>query len=349
MSVIREEFGANKAGETIYLYTITNNKGMSVKVMNYGANLVQVNVPDKDGNTRDVVLGFDEANRYFENGSFFGAAVGPCANRTANAQFAIDGTVYHLDVNDGPNNLHSHMENGYHKRMWDAQYGEDFVKFSLKDTDGNLGLPGNRLVELTYTLSEDNRIRLHYYMESDKKTLFNMTNHSYFNLKGQGNGNIEDHVITIKASHYLPVVPGAIPTGEIAPVAGTVMDFTTPYTIGERVREDFEQLVLTKGYDHNWVLDDFDGSVQLVASAESAESGITMKAYTNLPGMQFYAGNCIGEESGKGGTMYGARSGFCFETQFYPDCANQSQFPSAIFGPDRAYDYTTIYEFGVKA
>lgn len=348
VSVKKEEFGTTPQGEKIYAYTLSNKNGMSVTVLNFGANVNSICVPDKNGKVEDVVLGFDKLENYYANYSFFGAAVGPIANRTGGAKFTLNGTEYHLDVNDGVNNLHTHLDKAFHKRVWDAQAGEDFVKFTLKEADGSLGLPGNRTVSLIYTLTEDNRIEMHYHMESDRDTVFNMTNHSYFNLKGQGNGKIEDHVLWLKASHFTPVVKGSIPTGEIAPVAGTPMDFTTAHRVGERIADDYEQTNLAGGYDHNWVIDDFDGSLKHFATVEEPESGRIMKAYTNLPGVQFYAGNFIGEEEGKGGALYGKRSGLCLETQFYPDTANKAQFPSATFGPDRIYDYSTVYEFGVK-
>jgi len=348
VSVKKEEFGTTPQGEQIYAYTLSNKKGMSVTVLNFGANVNSIRVPDKNGKVEDVVLGFDKLENYYANYSFFGAAVGPIANRTGGAKFTLNGTEYHLDVNDGVNNLHSHLDKAFHKRVWDAQVGEDFVKFTLKEADGSLGLPGNRTVSLVYTLTDDNRIEMHYHMESDRDTVFNMTNHSYFNLKGQGNGKIEDHVLWLKASHFTPVVKGSIPTGEIAPVAGTPMDFTTAHRVGEHIADDYEQINLAGGYDHNWVIDDFDGSLKHFATVEEPESGRIMKAYTNLPGVQFYAGNFIGEEEGKGGALYGKRSGLCLETQFYPDTANKAQFPSATFGPDRIYDYSTVYEFGVK-
>ena len=348
VSVKKEEFGTTPQGEKIYAYTLSNKNGMSVTVLNFGANVNSIRVPDKNGKVEDVVLGFDKLENYYANYSFFGAAIGPIANRTGGAKFTLNGTEYHLDVNDGVNNLHSHLDKAFHKRVWDAQVGEDFVKFTLKEADGSLGLPGNRKVSLVYTLTDDNRIEMHYHMESDRDTVFNMTNHSYFNLKGQGNGKIEDHVLWLKASYFTPVVKGSIPTGEIAPVAGTPMDFTTAHRVGEHIADDYEQTNLAGGYDHNWVIDDFDGSLKHFATVEEPESGRIMKAYTNLPGVQFYAGNFIGEEEGKGGALYGKRSGLCLETQFYPDTANKAQFPSATFGPDRIYDYSTVYEFGVK-
>ena len=349
MAVSKELFGTCKTGEKIYLYTLSNQKGMSVQVTNFGAILVSVRTPDKTGRTEDVVLGFDTLAEYEKNPSFFGATVGPNANRVGGARFSIDGEEYRLDVNDSGNNLHTHMEGAFHKRVWDVQEGEDRVLFSLTEPDGSLGLPGNRRVRLSYALTEGNRLELHYHGESDRKTIFNLTNHSYFNLEGEGKGRIEDHVLWMKASHYTPVGTTPIPTGEIAPVTGTPMDFTKPARVGERIDGDFSQLKVTGGYDHNWVIDDFDGSVKLFAKVKAPVSGRTMKAYTNLPGVQFYAGNFIDTQKGKGGKEYGKRSGLCLETQFYPDTPNKPEFPSSVFGPDRIYDYTTIYEFGVEA
>lgn len=348
MAVSVKEFGKTPSGEGIQLYTIENARGMAAQVMNYGAILVSLTAPGREGSMADVVLGFDRAEQYFGNYSFFGATVGPNANRTGNAQFSIDGKTYKLDVNDGVNNLHSHIEKGYHKRIWAAEAGRDSVSFFLSAEAGDLGFPGNKEVSVTYTLTDQGRLELHYHAESDENTLINMTNHTYFNLEGAGNGNIEEHTLWLKASHYTPVAAGAIPTGEIAAVSGTPLDFTTPQKVGSRIREDFDQLKLTGGYDHNWVIDDFDGSVQLFAEVKAPKSGRVLRAYTNLPGVQFYAGNFIDRQTGKGGAEYGARSGLCLETQFYPDTANKPRFPSAVFGRDRMYDYTTVYEFSAE-
>lgn len=348
MSVSREEFGTSPAGEQIDLYTITNSKGMSAQVTNYGAILVTLTAPDKDGRSEDVVLGFDEARDYFGNPSFFGATIGPSANRIGGAKFTLDGKTYELDLNDGENNLHSHMEQGWHKRVWEAWAGENSVCFTVTDKDGNMGFPANKKCSLTYTLTDEGKLILHYYGEYDRRGLLNLTNHTYFNLDGHAGGSIEDHTLWLKASRYTPVKEGCIPTGELAPVAGTPMDFTTPHRIGERIEADFEQLKLGKGYDHNWVIDDFDGSVQHFATLRAKHSGRVLRAYTNLPGVQFYAGNCIDPQTGKGGAAYGKRCGLCLETQFFPDTANRPEFPSAVFGPDRIYDYTTVYEFSTE-
>ena len=345
MSVQVQNFGKAKNGREIKLFTISNKKGMQAAVTNIGAVLVKLLVPDAKGTLADVVLGFDHGEDYYENGSFFGAVVGPNANRIGGASFEIDGVKYQLDVNDGPNNLHSDFEKGYHKAIWDAQVGENSVTFTLTDTDGNMGFPGNKKVQVVYTLDEENGITLHYHASSDKKTVLNLTNHSYFNLDGHDSGSIEGHELTLNCSKYTPVVAGAIPTGELAPVAGTFMDFTQPKVVGKEINEKWEQLLLTKGYDHNWVIDGADGTLREIATVKGPKSGRVMKVYTTLPGVQFYAGNCIAPQSGKGGVMYGPRMGLCLETQYYPDTVHQAAFPSCIFGPDRDYDSVTTYRF----
>lgn len=345
MSIVKREFGITPDGEKITLYAISNSKGMCAEVINYGAILVALKVPDKNGKIEDVVLGYEKLEGYYENPSFFGATVGPNANRIGNAAFELDGVKYVLDKNDGENNLHSHIEKGYHKVVWNAQEGDNSVTFTFEDVDGNLGFPGNRKFSVTYTLDEENKLTLHYHGISDKNTIINFTNHTYFNLTGHNSGRIEDHVLCLKASNYTPAVPGSIPTGEIAPVEGTPMDFTKPCRIGDRIDADFEQLTMAGGYDHNWVIDGWDGKVQLFAELSAPGTDRVMKAYTDLPGVQFYAGNFVQPADGKEGAAYGPRTGLCLETQFYPDTANKVNFPSAVFGPDREYDYTTIYEF----
>lgn len=345
MAVQVQDFGRTKEGKEIKLYTISNGKGMQAAVTNFGAILVKLLVPDRNGKVDDLVLGLERGEDYYDNGSFFGATVGPNANRIAGASFEIDGVKYQLDVNDGPNNLHSDFDKGYHKALWNAEIGENSVKFSLEDTDGNMGFPGNKKIQVTYTLDENNGLELRYHGTSDKKTVLNLTNHTYFNLDGHDSGSIEGHELTLNCSKYTPVVAGAIPTGELAPVAGTFMDFTQPKVIGKEIGEPWEQLLLTKGYDHNWVIDGADGTLRHIATLKGPKSGRVMKAYTTLPGVQFYAGNCIGAQKGKGGITYGPRMGLCLETQYYPDTVHQPDFPSCIFGPDRDYDSVTVYRF----
>lgn len=345
MSVKKELFGTTKSGSEIYKYWLENEKGMKAGIINYGAILVNLFVPDKNGQTADVVLGFDGLEPYFENGCFFGATVGPNANRISRAAFVLDGQKYQLDANDGENNLHSHRELGYHKRVWEAKEGNNRVAFSLEDEDGSMGFPGNKKVQVVYTLTEDNQLEIQYEAVSDKKTIINMTNHTYFNLAGHNQGKIYDHVLTLNASAYTPVVPGAIPTGKIADVTGTPFDFTKAKRIGEEIDADDEQLKITGGYDHNWVLDGKPGVLREFATVTEPISGRCMKAYTDLPGVQFYAGNFIDPQEGKEKAEYGARSGLCLETQYFPDTANKSDFPSAVFGPDKKYVSTTIYKF----
>lgn len=345
MAVNTSLFGKYPDGRDIMLYTITNKNGMQAAVTNIGAILVKLLVPDMDGRVEDVVLGFDRGEDYLVNGSFFGAVIGPNANRIGGASFAIDGVTYRLDVNDGPNNLHSHKEEGYHKQLWMAEIGDDSVTFLLEDTDGKMGFPGNKKISVTYTLDDANTLRLHYHGSSDKKTVLNLTNHSYFNLDGHDSGRVEEHTLRLEASSYTPVVAGAIPTGEIAPVAGTPMDFTVEKKIGRDIEADFRQLHLTGGYDHNWVIDGWNGELRHFATVKGAKSGRVMEAYTTLPGVQFYAGNFIDRQSGKEGVTYGPRMGLCLETQYYPDSANQPEFPSCIFGEGNDYDSVTEYRF----
>ncbi len=340
-----ELFGKTATGEEIYRYWLENSKGMRAGIINYGAILVNLFVPDKDGNVADVVLGYDTLEPYLENGCFFGAVIGPNANRVGKASFVLEGQRYELDVNDGENNLHSHKEQGYHKRVWEASPGEGSITFSLTDSDGNMGFPGNKKIRVTYTLTEDNGLKLQYEGESDKNTLINMTNHTYFNLAGHDKGKIYDHVLTLRASAYTPVAAGSIPTGEIAPVAGTPFDFTKGKKIGQEIDVECEQLKITGGYDHNWVLDGQAGDIREFAVVEEPVSGRCMKAYTDLPGVQFYAGNFIDEQTGKENARYGARCGLCLETQYFPDTANRPDFPSAVYGPERKYRSTTIYKF----
>lgn len=345
MSVEISAFGTYPDGRDILLYTLSNEGGMKVSVTNIGAALVKVLVPDKSGKTEDVVLGFGRGEDYLGNPSFIGIVIGPCANRTGNASFQIDGHTYQLDVNDGVNNLHSHKAYGYHKSLWQADVQADSVTFSLKDTDGNMGFPGNKSVSVTYSLNEENQLKLHYHGTSDKKTVLNLTNHTYFNLDGHDSGSMEAHELWIGASEFTPADAGSIPTGEILPVKGTPMDFTEAKSIGRDIDADFEQLKFAGGYDHNWVIDGWDGRLRHFATVRAPRSGRVMKAYTTLPGVQFYAGNFIDRQTGKDGVSYGPRAGLCLETQYFPDSANKHRFPSDIFGEGREYDSVTVYQF----
>ena len=346
MAVKREFWGEATNGAPIYAYHLTNNSGVEVVVLNFGATIRNIFVPDKDGNRVDVALGYDDYKAYFTNDCFLGATVGPTANRIANARYSIDGKEFILPINDGPNNLHTDMNNGFHKRVWDAEEGENFVKFYLKAEDGDLGFSGNREFELTYTLTDDKALSLHYHATSDARTLINMTNHVYFNLNGHNAGSCLDHVMKMNASHYTPVINSeAIPTGEIASVAGTPFDFSQEKTFAKDIDADNEQLKFVGGYDHNYVIDDADGTRRIFCTVSSPVTGITMQCSSTLPGFQLYTGNFLNNVSGKDGAVYKKRDGFCLETQFYPNSINQEGFPDSVFGPDREYDTVTVYQF----
>ncbi len=344
MSVIAEPFGVYPGGGKITLYTISNSRGMQVSVTNIGAALVKVMCPDGEGKTADVVLGFDTGEDYLNNPSFFGVVIGPNANRTGGASYQLDGNTWQLDANDGPNNLHSHKEKGWHKCLWDAVVNDMSVTFLLEDTDGNLGFPGNKKASVTYSLDEENALRLHYHGISDRRTILNLTNHTYFNLEGHDSGNIERHELQLEASRYTPADSGSIPTGEIAEVGGTPMDFRSLKRIGEEIGAEFEQLKFAGGYDHNWVIDGWDGKLRHFATLR-VPSGRMMEGYTTLPGVQFYAGNFIDEQTGKDGASYGFRSGMCLETQYFPDAIHKPEFPGAVFGEETEYDSVTVYQF----
>lgn len=345
MAVSKELFGKTNDGREVSLYTITNKKGMKAQVMDFGAILVRLFIPNKDGSLTDVVEGYDTLKPYFKNGSHFGATIGPNANRVGGAKYTLDGVTYQLAVNDGKNNLHSDFDNAFQKRVWDAAMGDNSVTFTVKKEDGDLGFPGNTVTSVTYTLTNDDELELSYHSSSDKNTIINPTNHTYFNLSGHGSGTIENEKLWLNASNFTEIVKGAIPTGKIVPVKGTPLDFTVSKRIGDEIDADFEQLKLTKGYDHNWVLDDYDGTVHLIARVDDEAAGKSMEVYTDLPGVQFYAGNGTKKQKGKEGKQYGKRTGLCLETQFFPDTANKPQFPSCVFGPDREYNSVTIYKF----
>lgn len=342
---MKEVYGVTKKGETIYSYTLTNSKGLKVVVINYGAILDKVYVPDKDGNVVDVTLSSSCLAEYEADGNFLGATVGPNANRIAKAEVPIDGVVYQMLKNDGDNNLHSDVVDGIHKRVWDAVEGDNSVTFTLSIPDGEYGLPGNRKMEVTYSVTEDNGLKIEYYGTSDKRTIYNMTNHTHFNLAGHNSGSVLDQVLWLNCSNFTPVVQGAIPTGEIESVVGTVLDFTTPKAVGTDINADNEQMKLVSGYDFNYVIDNFDGTIKEVASLTDPVSGRVMKVLTDLPGIQLYTDNFVENAPGKDGYTYNPRNGLCLETQAYPDSIHRDNFPDVIYGPEREYRTTTIYKF----
>ena len=341
----RRSFGKTKEGVEVFLYTLENKKGIKAEITNFGANLVNLIVPDKEGNERDVVLGFEDVSGYEENPSFFGALIAPSANRIAKASFTLEGNTYYLKKNNGENNLHSDEVLGSHKRIWQVKEGEQEVSFSLKYEDGELGFPGNREFKVTYSLNEENELKISYQGRSDKPTVINPTNHSYFNLKGHSSGKIEDHTIELYASNYTPADKESIPYGDIVSVEGTPMDLRKETVVGDKIDSDFEQLNFAAGYDHNWVTDNYDNKVRKIAVVKSPAKDCVMEVYTDLPGVQFYAGNFIDEQRGKQGAAYGKRSGLCLETQYYPDSVNKENFPSVVYGPEKEYQSVTIYKF----
>lgn len=344
MSISIKEFGKIKSGETANLFTITNKKGLVLEITDFGANIVGIKVPTEDGTVKDVVLGYDTIEEYEVNGCFFGSTIGPSANRIADAKFSINGKNYDIAVNDGKNNLHSDGDKGYHKRMWNTVEKDNSVTFILED-DATMGFPGKKHVEVTYSVSEENEVKIDYDVTSDEDTLINMTNHVYFNLEGHDKGTILDHKLQLFASNYTPVVPGSIPTGEIASVKDTPFDFLTATRIGDRIDADNQQLEYGLGYDHNWCTDNCDGKVRLVAEVIAPVSKVKMQVLSDQPGIQFYAGNCISAHTGKGNAKYDKRTGLALETQAYPNSINQEGFPDVIYGPSRPYKTTTIYKF----
>ena len=350
MSVTTKKFGTTKKGEKITLYTIRNAKGTEADIIDFGAILVNFRMKDKNGTVKDLVLGFDEAKPYFKDDNNFGATVGPIANRTAKACFTLNGQEYPLEVNDGENNLHTSHKKGFMKRLFKGKEKEDgnSVTFTLKKEDMEMGHPGNLKVKVTYTLSDDDALSIEYLVTTDKETYINMTNHSYFNLNGHDSGNIFHEKVRINAKSYTPLAGGGIPTGEIAPVAGTPFDFTVAKEVCEEFSYRFEQIETANGYDHNFVLDNYNGEVREVAEVTDDQSGIWMKVYTDLPGVQFYTGNWVNVKKAKGGVSYGPRQGLCLETQYFPNSVNEDKFPKPLYGPDKPFSSTTIYKFGIS-
>lgn len=329
------------------LYTFENVNGMMMEVSDFGATLCSLLVPDKDGNLCDVVLGYDDPSGYKgPSGTFFGATVGRNANRIAAARFTLHGKEYQLDQNNNGNNLHSGRDS-YSFRMWDVkETGTNSVTFALHSPDGDQGYPGTLDVEVTYTLTDDDCVQIDYYALPKEDTVFNMTNHSYFNLNGHASGDILEQFVWMDADAFTPTDEQLIPTGELCPVAGTPMDFREKKPIGREINCDYEALKLGGGYDHNWCLNN-RGNYAKVAELSSDLSGITMEVYTDLPGVQIYTGNYLKDEVGKQGAVYRKNQGICFETQQYPDAINQENFPSPVIEKGVAYRTRTSYKFVV--
>jgi aldose 1-epimerase len=351
--ITKADFGTTRDGKKVDIYTLTNANGLQTKITNYGGTVVSLLVPDRVGTLADIVLGFDHLKDFETQSPYFGAIIGRYGNRIGKAKFTLDGVEYKLAANNGENHLHGGLK-GFDKVVWDAEPFQNKKGVGLKlhriSADMEEGYPGNLDVTITYTLTNEDELQIDYMATTDKPTVCNLTNHSYFNLAGQGNGTILNHELMLAANYYTPVDSGLIPTGEIAPVKGTPMDFTKPIAIGARIGADFEQLKYGGGYDHNWVLcKDPSDVMTLAAEVYEPTSGRVMKIYTEEPGIQFYCGNFLdGTLTGKNGKVYPKRSGFCLETQHYPDSPNKPNFPSVVLRPGQTYKTTTIHKFSVK-
>lgn len=348
-TITKEAFGQTKEGQAVDLYTLTNANGMIVKITNYGGIVTSIIVPDKNGEMGDVVLGFDSLAPYLETHPFFGALVGRYGNRIAKGKFTLDGQEYTLATNNMGNHLHGGLK-GFDKMVWEAEVIEgDEVGLRLHylSKDMEEGYPGNLDVTVVYTLTNDDALKIDYNATTDKKTVVNLTNHSYFNFT-EGRRDILGHVLTLNADRFVPVDETLIPTGELAPVEGTPFDFTSPTPVGDRVDANHPQIQYGGGYDHCWVLNKDAGELGLVGTVYEPTTGRYMEVQTTEPAVQFYCGNFLdGTVSGKG-VAYEKRYGLCLETEHYPDSPNQPDFPSTVLTPGETYETTTIYKFSVK-
>lgn len=337
-------------GKQAVLYLLTNKMGSEIAVTNYGAKIVSLMVPDKNGKLIDVVLGHPNMNEYLNSEEpYFGAVCGRTANRIANGKFALEGKEYKLAVNNGPNSLHGGLK-GFNAVVWDVlKVSKNSIELHYLSVDGEEGFPGNLNVYVTYTLTEDNALDISYRAKTDKTTIINLTNHSYFNLSGEGDPYIGDHLLTLNADSYLPTDNTAIPYGKAESVKGTPMDFTTPHTIGERINANFEQLHFGKGYDHTFVLNKkSENEYSYVGVCESPQTGIKMEMFTTEPGVQMYTGNWMsGGFAAKNGHRYPGRSAVCFETQHFPDSINKPDYPSVVLKPEEEFTSRTTYKFSV--
>ena len=343
----RAEFGKTPEGVAVQIYTLTNSNGLEARIMNYGGIVVSLKAPDRKGAMEDVVLGFDTLAAYVNSPSpYFGALVGRYGNRIGHARFSLDGVEYKLAANNGENSLHGGTR-GFNKAIWSPRELPDGgLELTYLSKDGEEGYPGNLKVIVAYHLTDANELKIEYAATTDKDTVLNLTNHSYFNLKGAGNGDILDHRVMLNADRFTPVDAGLIPIGELRPVNGTPFDFRKATAVGARIDQNDEQLKLGKGYDHNWVLNKNGNGPALAARVEEPASGRVLEVLTDQPGVQFYTGNFLdGSIKGKGGKPYGHRSGLCLETQHFPDSPNKPKFPSTVLKPGQQFHSTTIYRF----
>jgi aldose 1-epimerase len=347
--VTRAAFGALPDGAPVEIFTVTNGNGVEVRAISFGGIITSLRVPDRTGQSADIVLGYDTPGDYARNNSpYFGAIIGRYGNRIAKGRFSLDGAIYTLATNNGPNHLHGGVR-GFDKVAWSGEATDEGVRFGYVSKDGEEGYPGTLSVRVTYTLNDRNELAVDYEATSDKPTIVNLTQHSYFNLAGQGARDILDHRLQIDADRYTPVDPTLIPTGELAPVAGTPFDFRQPTPIGARIGDDHPQLKNGLGYDHNFVLNRSGEGLRHAARVVDPASGRTLDIATTEPGLQFYSGNFLdGSITGKAGRTYQKRYGFCLETQHFPDSPNHPDFPSAVLRPGQTYKSRTVFTFGVE-
>lgn len=350
----KENFKKTIQGKEVKLFVLKNKNGILTEVCNFGGKVVSLWVPDRDGHFEDIVLGYDNIDDYLDSGEkYFGALIGRYGNRIANGKFSLNGIEYNLATNNNENHLHGGIK-GYNDVIWDTKQfknekGEESLELKYFSPDGEEGYPGDLNIKVIYTLTNEDEFKIEYFAECKDSTIINLTHHSFYNLLGAGNGDILDHEISIYANEYTPVDQGLIPTGVIAPVAGTPMDFVFAHKIGERVNQDFEQLIYGNGYDHNWVLDRPGNQLTLAASVYEPVTGRTLDVLTTEPGIQFYGGNFLdGSEIGKNNKKYDFRTAFCLETQHFPDSPNKPGFPSTILSPGEIYKHICIYKFGTK-
>jgi len=349
-AVQQKLFGTHD-GRPITLYTLTNANGVEVDAMNYGGIIVSIRVPDRKGQFADIVLGHENLEGYTPNPPYLGAIVGRYANRIANGTFTLEGKAYTLPKNDGPNTLHGGVDKTFNKVVWDGEAlkGKPGVTFTYLSKDGDDGWPGNLKVRVTYTLTNDNELVIDYEATTDKATPINLSQHSYFNLAGEGNGDILNHELTLNAERFTPVDKNLIPTGELRPVKGTPLDFTKSTRVGERIDSDYEQIVLGHGYDHNWVINRKGDGLTLAARMYEPTSGRVLEVSTTQPGVQFYTGNFLdGSVTGKKGHVYKRRYGFCLETQHFPDSPNHPDFPNTVLRPGETFRQKTVFKFSRK-
>ena len=353
-TVSKQSFGKTANGQNIDLYTLRNAHGVEAKITNYGGILVSLKVPDRNGKFDDVVLGFNDLDSYLtKNNPYFGAIIGRYGNRIAKGRFKLNGVEYKLAVNNGENHLHGGIK-GFDKVVWTGHETQTkagpAVVLNYLSKDGEEGYPGNLRVTVVYTLTNNDELKIDYSATTDKDTVINLTHHSYFNLAGEGNGDILNQMVRIEADRFLPTDAGSIPTGELRPVAGTPFDFIKQgqTAIGARINQDDEQLKLGNGYDHTWVIKGPAGKLRLAAGAWDPTSWRQLEVWTTEPGVQFYTGNFLdGTLTGKSGKRYQRRSGFCFETQHFPDSPNHPSFPTTTLKKGATYNSTTIYKFGI--